>query len=187
MADSDSLDFGTGDFSMEAWAKGKFVSRGSSINAIFSLGGEVSASDSAALVTSQDNKFGFYCGSSAIFANDAYTEGSWGYIAATRTSGVTKLYIDAILQTSQGNNSNSISNTLSKKIGADTNSARNYTDLVDDTRLYNRLLTQEDITYNYNIGLEARNLYDPYVLRMAEEGFTLDTNSCVKAAINALK
>ena len=153
VADADNLDFGTGDFTLEAWSKGKYVSRGSSINAIFSLGGQVSASDSAALVTSQDNKFGFYCGASAIFANDAYTEGSWDYIAATRTSGVMKIYIDAVLQTSQGNNSNSISTTLSKMIGADTNSARNYADLVDDVRIYDRALSSDEVEQNHKAGL----------------------------------
>jgi len=38
-------------------------------------------------------------------------------------------------------------------IGADTNSARNYADLVDDVRIYDRALSSDEVEQNHKAGL----------------------------------
>ena len=152
VADDDTLDFGTGDFSLEAWVKGAYINRASSINVIISLGNDADGSTSASLVSSNANKLGFWCNSS-IYADNVYSSNQWYHIVGVRDDGEMKLYIDSNQQTATATVSTNVTNTQIKFIGSDTSSSRIYTDLIDEPRVYNRALSAKEIKKNYKAGL----------------------------------
>ena len=153
VADDSTLDFGTGDFSMEAWVKADYLNQGSSINSIVCLGGNLTATNTAALV-STGSKFGFYVGSGAEFTDSVYTKGDWYYLVGVKSAGVFFMYEDGVLQIGTTANTQSITNALPLVIGKDTSGIRQYQNLIDEPRLYNRALTQKEILNNYKVGLK---------------------------------
>tara|TARA_R110001599_G_scaffold241089_3_gene440669 strand:+ start:290 stop:2062 length:1773 start_codon:yes stop_codon:yes gene_type:complete len=156
VADDATLDFGTGEFSMEAWVKAAFVSQGSSVNVILTLGGDVTSTTTAALCSFNGNKLGAYINNNAIDIDTAFTVGQWYHVVLTRSSiGLCELYIDAQKQVDTETTTGTVSNASSKLIGKDSSINRGYDDLIDDTRLYNRALTQKEITQNYKAGLPS--------------------------------
>jgi len=167
VADDDSLDFGTGDFSIEAWAKAK---TDGSINVIVSLGGSYNGVNSAGIGTHQAaSKFLCYVGGSAMYSNDEFELGDWYHLVVTRNSGLCTLYIDTVTQTDTETNTNSITNTLVKHVGRDSGVDRFYTDIIDEPRLYNRALTQKEITNNYKVGLKNHKVGSAFSTEFSSE------------------
>ena len=152
------FDFGTGDFSVSAWVKGSYVNQGSSINVIFSSGVGASNSDTSSLVAHSTDKLGFYCGGTTISADSTFLAGNWYHVVGVRDSGTIKLYVDKVLQTEIGSNTNSITNTENKFIGFDNTASRFYNDLIDDVQVYkNVALSVDEITQNYNATKSGHN------------------------------
>ena len=153
--DHNSLDLGTGPFTIEAWAKAKYVDKGSTVNVIFSLGGSVSNAthNTTGLVMFSTGKFGAYVDGQNFDADDVAVEGLWYHVAVRRnSSGVCNIYINGEQQTDHAPTiTNSITNTLNPRIGADSNLQRCYHSLIDDIRVYNRLLSTAQIKTNYNV------------------------------------
>ena len=165
VADDDSLDFGTGAFSIDGWAKYTFVDSGSSSgNAIYSNGGTtVASTNSFALVTDTDasggRKVRFYINGASVVKTieSDVADGAWFYFAGTRdASGNFKLYINDLTAESQsqtGNSGATVTTTNVRYIGRDSGAARYYKNLIDDIRLYNIELSSDEVTQNYNAGL----------------------------------
>jgi len=167
VANDTSLDFGTGDFSIEAWAKAK---TDGSINVIVSLGGSYNGVNSAGIGTHQAaSKFLCYVGGSAMYSNDEFELGDWYHLVVTRNSGLCTLYIDTVAQTDTETNTNSITNTLVKHVGRDSGVDRFYTDIIDEPRLYNRALTQKEITNNYKVGLKNHKVGSAFSTEFSSE------------------
>jgi hypothetical protein len=159
VADDNSLDFGTGAFTIEAWVKPKYVAQGASpstLNAIFTLGGTITTTSSGGLATNSSDKLGAWINGSNIVADSSFVEGIWYYVAVRRnSSGAVRLFINGVEQTSQLQQGASITNANPKFIGKDTSSNRFYHDLIDDVRVYNKALSNDEIEQNYNAGIDA--------------------------------
>ena len=151
--DDNSLDLGTGSFTIEAWAKAKYLDKGSTVNVIFSLGGSISdtSHNTTGLVMFSTGKFGAYVDGQSFDADDIAVEGLWYHLALRRnSSGVCNLYINGEQQTDHAPTiANSITNALNPRIGADSNLQRCYHSLIDDVRVYNRLLSTAQINTNF--------------------------------------
>jgi len=156
VADDSTLDFGTGDFSIETWVKASVGS--GSLSVIVSLGGNFNGNNSAGIATHKPSgKFISYIGSSAMYSNGVFVVGDWYHLVITRDSNTCTLYVDTVAQSDTETNTNSITNALVKQLGRDTSTDRFYTDVIDDTRMYNIALSQKEIINNYKIGLSKHS------------------------------
>jgi len=153
VADDNSIDFGTGDFTIETWLKASYLSGGSSLNSIIALGGAMTDVGSAGIgVFNTTSKFAGYVGSIPFYSNDVFNSGDWYHVVITRDSSLCTMYVDSVAQTDTATTNANITNSLVKYIGRDSLNTRFYSNLIDDSRLYNRALTQEEVTQNYNAG-----------------------------------
>ena len=152
IADDDTLDFGTGDFTIEAWSKFKYENTDSIINVIISLGGLYGNTTSASLVTDSD-QFKFYIGGTLVSSSSSLVVREWYHIVCTRKDGDMRLYIDTEIEGGTSTTSTqTITNSLTKYIGKDSSDDRPYQDLIDETRIYNRALSASEITQNFKAG-----------------------------------
>ena len=164
VADDDSLDFGTGDFTLEAWVVAKYISSGSSYNTIISLGGGVTATDTAAIV-SGNTYFRFLCGgdgSPFVVDTTPYTENEWYHLVAVRSGGVTGFYMNTVAQVGGDSNSSNVTNSSNILIGKDVGASRTYKDLIDEPRIYNRALTLKEIKQNFKAGINKHKATSSY-------------------------
>ena len=153
IADADNLDFGTGDFSIEAWAKFKYENTDSVINVIIGLGGLYGSITSASLVTDSD-QFKFHIGGTSVSSSSTLAVSQWYHIVGTRTGTTMRLYIDAEIEGGTSTTSSqTVTNSEVKYIGKDSSSDRPYQDLIDDVRIYNRALSSDEVAKNYKAGL----------------------------------
>jgi hypothetical protein len=163
VADANSLDFGTGNFTIETWVKASYLSQGSSLNSIIALGGAMTDAGSAGIgVYNTTSKLAGYVGSLPFYSNDVFNSGDWYHVVITRDSGLCTMYVDSVAQTNTRTTNANITNSLVKYIGRDSNNNRFYSNLIDDSRLYNRALTQEEVTQNFNVGLPAHKNSSSY-------------------------
>jgi len=155
--DADSLDFGTGEFSMESWVKVDYLLQavgGSSLNTILTLGGSIASAGNAGLCVFNNFSVGAYINQQVVQSDDILTQGTWCHIIVTRDSvGLCTLYINGEAQIDTETTTADITNTLTKTIGVDTNNTRHYQNLIDDVRIYDRALSSEEISQNYNYGI----------------------------------
>lgn len=162
--DDDTLDFGTGAFSIDGWAKYTFINTNSSTgNAIYSNGNFISSNPNFAIATrtsgsTRDIRF-YINGEDINFdITSQVSDGAWFYFAGTRdASGNFKLYIndlDAEVQLQTGNSGATVNTTLDRYIGRDKGANRYYKNLIDDIRLYkNKELSEDEVKQNYKAGL----------------------------------
>jgi len=150
--DADNLDFGTGDFSIEAWAKYRYINTNSSFNIVVTLGGSFPNNTSAAIVT-DSTQFKFYIGSSHVDSTTTLVEGQWYHIVGTRTGATLRLYVDKTSEGGTANSSLTVTNVDTKRIGRDSTLDRPYQDLIDDVRIYDRALSADEVEQNYKAGL----------------------------------
>jgi hypothetical protein len=151
--DNSTLDFGTGNFSLECWVKAIYRGRGSVYNTIFSLGGGISDSDSAGIGVHTSTKLGFAIGGNSIWANATFTEGNWYHVVGVREgtgSNEVKLYINGAVQTQTTTFSGSVTNEHNPGIGLDTSPSRRYEGAVDSVRAYSDALSGPEVLRNYN-------------------------------------
>jgi len=162
--DDNTLDFGTGAFSIDGWAKYTFILSGSSTgNAIYSNGGTTTATSNnfaiATRTSGSTREVRFYINGELLTATvtSDVADGAWFYFAGTRdASGNFKLYINnlsAVSQSQTGNSGATVTTTNVRYIGRDGGVNRYYKNLVDDIRLYNRELSSDEVAQNYNAGL----------------------------------
>jgi len=160
IADTDDLDFpaatGSGDvgeFSVECWVRYKFLPQGSAYNVIYSNGGEFNDTGTFSLSTNSANKISFYVNGTFAFSTSSFSLDEWVHVVGTRehgTNGV-KLYINGnTTPEATAANNNTVTNSLNKRIGWDGAANRYLESVVDDVRVYNRALTPDEISKNYN-------------------------------------
>lgn len=95
---------GTSDFTIECWV---FANTGSTNNGIFQIsataGGFLAGNPSLAIAYYNGNLNGYIANSSASTATSGrFTANTWHHLAVVRSSSVTKLYLDGILETTVG-------------------------------------------------------------------------------------
>jgi hypothetical protein len=94
-----------------------------------------------------------YTGSGTAISNGALPIGIWSYLTAVTSAGVNKLYINGILQTQVGNlviPSNSLPIALASLYPTSPSFFANI--ILDDVRIYNRVLTDAEILADMNVG-----------------------------------
>ena len=149
--DNESLDFGTGSFSLEAWVRAKFVNTGSSNNTILSLGGNQTAANNTALAMSNiEQPLMWYNGNVSIGTN--FSEGDWVHIVGTYDGTNITLYNNGAQVDQDARTAADVTNDLVKYIGRDNQSNRFYNDQIAQPRIYNRALTAAEVLQNYNSG-----------------------------------
>ena len=159
VADDTDLDFGTGDFSVEAWVKYDFLNQGSSWNVIVSNGSISSSSGSGFSLASSASNFSIRLNAGTAvtktFGTDNMTVGNWYHLVVTREGTLLKTYRDTSLKSSSTIISVDVDTPLPVRIGRDRISDRFYQNLISDVRLYDRALTSDEVENNYNAGLSA--------------------------------
>ena len=156
--DNESLDFGTGSFTLEAWVNAKFSGLGSTLNTILALGGNANSSSSTAICISTASIVPrFYINGTSQDASAGQTDGDWVHIVGVRDATSQKIYVNGVFD-SQTTATGTISNDLIKYIGRDasTPNDRFYSSQIAQPRIYNRALTAEEVQRNYNAG---KNIY----------------------------
>jgi len=157
VADDADLDF-SGQLTLETWAKADFNYVGSIFNAIYSINGSIAATTGLGFYTDSTKVYYRIGGATNSFT---YTQGKWYYLAIIRDSSNNfKFYKGddgVISEVASGNNTVDFTSTESKFIGKDATNdfSRYYSNLVDNTRAYDRGLTLDEIKNNYNAGLSA--------------------------------
>jgi len=150
--DNESLDFGTGSFTLEAWAKAKFVNQGSSLNTIMILGGNAATGSSSLNIISGLLPSFYYHTSSRPAASGSQNEGDWFHIVGVYDETNQTIYINGQQDGQSARVSINITNALVKQIGRDSTSNRFYTDQIAQPRIYNRALTAEEVQRNFDAG-----------------------------------
>jgi len=155
VGDHSGLTFGTGNFSMECWVKPSYRSKGSSsLNTIFTLGGQINDSDSAGLCTSSGSILAYIGG---VSMSEGYSSNNWYHVVATREglgSGEMKLYVNGA-EEATGTSVNgtdksiNINNAHNMTIGAEDNRTRGYEEAVDSIKVYNKALDETEVLRNY--------------------------------------
>jgi heat shock protein HspQ len=149
--DNASLDFGTGSFTLEAWAKAKYTSGGSIYNVIMILGGNASTAPNAAiLVDNIVRPQAMYNNQASV--TPAQTTGDWYHIVAAYDETDMFVFINGAQVLQNGRTAVDITNTLVKYIGRDSSTQRYYSDQIAQPRIYNRALTAEEVERNYTAG-----------------------------------
>lgn len=146
--DNASLDFGTGAFTLEAWAKVKYVNAGSSVNVILSLGNQINSTDSAGLATDNNSKANFWY-TNTSFSN-VLNAGDWVHIVGVYDETNATLYVNGSQVDQDARTAESKTNALTKYIGRDNQATRYYHDQIALPRIYNRALTATEVSRNYN-------------------------------------
>ena len=120
--------------------------------------------------TSNNLEFGSYGGNTT--SSTALSLNTWYHVAATVTSGATKLYINGSLDTTGSNTLNSFTygkTHVGELYYATTNAARHFAGNIDELALFNSVLSADEITQLYNNG-------DPFDLNSDAGNYTSSAN-----------
>ena len=150
--DNASLDFGTGEFSLEAWVRAKYVNTGSAYNIVLSLGGNMSSAGSVGFFVSSSNKITSVYNNNNLDSVTVLNIGDWYHVVVNYNGTHNQIYINGAFDKNATRTAADITNALAKQIGRDTSTARYYKDCIAQPRIYNRALTAEEVQRNYNGG-----------------------------------
>lgn len=150
-----SLDMGTQDFSMSAWVK---MSTSSPADSTIFYKGAVSAASAGYrfMFNSGKARMNISDGSSIneVQASNDLRDDTWHHILTlVDRGGTSKMYVDNVLRASKALGiSGSIDNGTSINIGAWGTVNGELIGLIDDVRIYNKLLSTDEIAELYNLG-----------------------------------
>lgn len=155
--DDNSLDFGTGDFSMSIWINLKgYFNQGSAFNTIWMRDQLVNTNDTYyGLSISTDNKILFSLNDvSNVRANsdNALNDETWHHVVGRRENGVLTLWVDDIEQADTGDGFFDVDDASDMRFGRDTTGSRFMNGSLDEARLYNDALTDGEIASLYAAG-----------------------------------
>ena len=156
----ESLNFGTGNFSVEFWAKIGDTYDGKELVSKWDWTG-----NEVGFFTRLDDKDG-YPRVEFIISNDTYTHrflqtetlatGQWYHFVFQRAGGSMEAFINGIssIHYKYEDNVENINVNVTKflAVGSDSWGGRNFNGLIDEVRIYNRALSAEEIRYHYNHG-----------------------------------
>lgn len=150
--------FGTSDFSLQAWVKtkgsGTVISRKSTQGGPGNGGFLVVIKNDSSIKFATDNGFGFY-EINSVFSG--INDGNWHFLTAVRRSNALELYVDGKLITSNPRSNTSppidVNNNLPLMIGNVAQIQepfRQFTGSLDEVRIWNRALSAAEILANMN-------------------------------------
>jgi hypothetical protein len=144
----DSLNFGTEDFSICAWAKttattGRWASRQD-------IAGKGDPSISGYALSADSNKAFFWIGDvGEVPGTSEINDGEWHCLIGVRKSSDTFLYVDGELEAS-GTNAESVSTSISCIIAKHPTKSESYfAGAIDEVCIYNRALNEDEIKQIY--------------------------------------
>jgi hypothetical protein len=120
--------------------------------------------------TSNNLEFGSYGGNTT--SSTALSLNTWYHVAATVTTGTTKLYINGSLDTTGSNTLNSFTygkTHVGELYYSQTTAARHFAGNIDELALFNSVLSANEITQLYNNG-------DPFDLNSDAGNYTSSAN-----------
>ena len=141
--DASQFDFGTDDFSVSFWMNSSTPPGGSA-----RLVGQSAGADGFVIyATGGDDVVFSITGSSSSTSLTAtnVTDGQWHQVTAMRTGNTFELYIDGVLADSDTAAVGSVTSSEPLRMGTSTPFSADYDGLLDDVRIYNRALTNEEI------------------------------------------
>ena len=103
------------------------------------------------------NAFRLYIGDTLVQSTN-YNQNEWVHIAATYDGSVIRLYLNG-----QSDTTNTVTMAIPTSTGGieigrySSNSNTQYTERIDEPRIYNRALTSTEINNNYKVGLTAHS------------------------------
>ncbi|MCS5551400.1 MAG: LamG domain-containing protein [Gammaproteobacteria bacterium] len=152
VADDDSLDFGTGDFTLECWI---YMEDGGIRRIIDKRDSSNGYTLSLGISNGLDLELDDGTGDAFFTLSSTLTEDEWSYITVVGDrGGDATCFINGVAKTpiSIAGKSGSLSSSSSLFIGTDAPSGDTYysTDLIDGVRIYNRALSSDEIEQNYN-------------------------------------
>jgi len=137
---------GTGDFAVSAWiyTYGKYVQY---------ISGNYGSGNTGGLEFYLiANKLGVYIGGSSS-QSSVIPNNTWTHVAATRTSGVIRLYKNGVLDSSLTTLASSIAGSRNFAIGNGPDYAsERFNGLIDEAAVYNRSLTADEIAAQFSSG-----------------------------------
>lgn len=155
------LDFGSGDFSLGFWMKGRgYNSQGSGVN--IPVGKKnINSPNSAgySFMYASDNILAFVVGNgttdfSAVQSVATANDNQWHHYVGVRSGGSIALYVDGVMITTTTSVSGSTSNGDSFSVGSSPVGSdpdlRNVDGLIDEVRVYNRALSAGEIKAQYD-------------------------------------
>jgi len=172
----DILDFASGDeFTLEYWAKSSVNNR-----IVIDKGRMASPyigwSSSWGGIASGKVDFSVRDGAGNTvnaISTTTVTTGGWFHIVGVRGKGRVKLYVNGALEADEADITGDLSNTLNLIFGA--NSKRNvgtwFDGIIDEVRVYNRVLSVDEIKERYNLGKLKRISVPRLVKRMGYAGW----------------
>ena len=153
VADS-PFDF-TGDFSISAWVYPENIAAGLHIVSKYEAGAYALTTSEAGFAS----KFNFVVrdGTSAKFAatNNVGNNNTWHHLVGAVSGTSVKLYLDGVLQTTQGTLVSAVSTTnypLSIGVNPGATYANFFDGRIDEVRVYNRALSANEVNRLYNMG-----------------------------------
>ena len=138
---------GTGDFTISAWVYPTVVSGG--WDAIFGIGAD-GFSEPGFYISSSKLQVYWLTGAYTDVFNTTLTNNTWYHFILLRSSGTVKAYINGVQETTTYSRSNNVGTTDIAYIGFDGGAGTNISGSISDVRIYNRALTQVEITQLYN-------------------------------------
>ncbi len=153
-----SLDFGTGDFTVECWATYEFLDTGSGLNVIISNGLASAASVSGFNLLSKSSDFEVRLGDGTTKYSRTIPGtpviGEWSHIALVRVGTNLTIYMNGLSVGTWTDPAIAVNVTTTNpiKIGRDLQSSRCYHGLIDEPKLYHRELNAKEVLKNYKAG-----------------------------------
>ena len=123
-------------------------------------------------VLNSSNNLAFWSYQSSLNSSTSLSLNTWYHVAATVTTGATKLYINGSLDTTGSNTLNSFSygkTHVGELYYSTTTAARHFAGNIDELALFNSVLTASEILQIYNGG-------KPMDLNSDDEGYTSSAN-----------
>lgn len=148
--DHTTLNFGTGDFSIECWVK-----TSSGLGNILEKDQNGGANASYLLKFRTGNKLGFMVGTSGgdyfAVSQTSFTDGEWHHVAGVRHSGAAngvKIYVDGVLEGTTTDNGGSVDNNEQLFIGISNAVNGPFNGYIDEVRIWNMARTASQIREN---------------------------------------
>lgn len=156
-----NLNMGTNDFSISAWTKSTSTAVGNNNGVVYKKTGTSQSYTAGYRLNMPNGAYSFSIADGtnvrSLGAGSGYNDGNWHHVTATADRGnEMRIYIDGVLINSTpeitvGN----IDSTWNLSIGAMYNPPNvwhEFNGSLDDVRIYNRVLTPDEITGLYNLG-----------------------------------
>lgn len=132
VADAASLDFGTGDFTVEGWVR----PNASGVQGIVGKGDGAGSSGWTVFFNTGPNLHVYQGGAYRCTSNSNQSTGTWYHFAAVRSGSTWTLYVDGVAQTATGTSADNLDNASNLRIGGQlTGIAGDYNGWIDDLRI----------------------------------------------------